>query len=237
MRDMLPIIHHSHCRIHHFDSDDLLHLLRVALQDALAGRRRRVVLRQGAERLSVRHVPNGLRRGDGASDLARLRRSRHRVPPTPERRAGDSRRGAAGAPRQARHADDGRRAHHRLGRHLDAAVGAAVEPVRLDHPRGDDGLRLHRLHGRLPEGREEAEPRADGPKEVDRSTTDRARRVGRALRLHAAGLGRLLLEALAPVLQGDGALAHHGHRPRRLPAVHRNRSARILERGELDGRA
>src|SRR4030095_5940784 len=49
--------------------------------------------------------------------------------------------GPAGAPAQARGADDGRRARHRLGAHLDPFVGAAHEPPHLDRSGRHRGLR------------------------------------------------------------------------------------------------
>src|SRR5229473_8021755 len=57
-----------------------------------------------------------------------------------EHRPADSRRGTAGAHRQARHADDGRVAGDRFGGDLNVAVGAAVELLHLGDHCGDAGV-------------------------------------------------------------------------------------------------
>ena len=123
-------------------------------------------------------------------DLARLRRARHRGAAASEGRAGDTRGGAAGAPGQARHADDGRRAHHRLGAHLDAAVGAAVEPLRLDHPDRDDAgfAAIGFLDDYLKVAKKQSLG-LTGALEAARAVADRVVRVGRALLLHVVRAG------------------------------------------------
>ncbi len=80
-----------------------------------------------------------------------------RLPDRPDHPAGR----AAVAPRQGRHADDGRAADPDRGGRADAAVGGSLEPVHLDRGAGDGRLRRGRLPRRLPEDHAPVAPRAD----------------------------------------------------------------------------
>src|SRR5881394_1526117 len=107
----------------------LLHPLRTDLHPLQGSG---LVSRKGPERFSVRHVQDSLRLGHGDADLAAVWQEADLRAQEMGHRTADSRRGAKGAYRQARYADDGRAADYRRSYHLDIVMGEALRTLHLD---------------------------------------------------------------------------------------------------------
>ena len=125
---------------------------------------------------SLHHAARGARDDDGARDLVPRRAADDRVARPDEDRPVGARRRPADAPREGRHADDGRRADPRVDRRHDAAVGQPRQPLRLGRAAGDAGLRRRRLGRRLAQGRLPQSEGAVGAREAPLAVADRARR-------------------------------------------------------------
>ena len=113
-----------------------------------------------AERDSLHHVPHRGGEPDGVCDQHAVRPvadpDAARLSDRPDHPSGRT----AVAPRQGRHADDGRAADSDRGGRADAAVGGSLEPVHLDRRAGDGRLRHGRVPRRLPEDHPPLAPRA-----------------------------------------------------------------------------
>ena len=160
--------------------------------------------------LRVLPVPDLSRRAgrdDGLADRPGVRALGHQAADRDEDRPADPRVRRAGAHRQERHADDGRRAGADRHRRVDAVVVRLEQPLRLDRDAGDLRLRRRRLGRRLAQGGAQEPGRHALAREVLLAVADRP------------GGG------LLPVLRGLGKL-----QPARLPALHALGAERLLDR-------
>jgi hypothetical protein len=124
-------------------------------------------------RLPVPDLPRGAGGDDGAADRPGLRALGHPPPDRDEDRPADPRIRRAGAPGQAQHAHDGRRAGADRHRRLHRAVVRLEQPLRLGGDAGDLRLRRHRLGRRLPQGRQQGPRRHALAREVLLADADR----------------------------------------------------------------
>src|SRR6185369_5029107 len=216
------------------DKDDLLLPLRTPLHP-LQGQG--LVSRQGAQRLSVRHLSYCLRDDHGAADLTALRRQTHQRLETVERGPANSRGRPARSPGETRHADDGWCADRRLGFDLDVVVVETLERLRLDGDDRDIALRRHWFRRRLLEDGEAAKPGTDRPAEVTRAAAGGGMCLGRAFHVsQVSGRDGLFLEYQYSVFQNDRrAFWEKLYRSLFISDSDRGGVIGIFERGEPDG--
>ena len=108
-------------------------------------------------RFLVHHRPHRLREPDRVVPVHRARPVADQQAAPVSNRPIHPRRRSQIAPEEGRHADHGRRPHHHLHRHPDAALGRPALSLRVDRARRADRLRLDRLPGRLRQGHQAAQ--------------------------------------------------------------------------------
>ena len=194
-----------------------------------------MVSNQGAQRLSIRHLSNGLRFDYGAAAFVVIWRPSDSRLEDMERGTADSRRGTAGAQGQARHANHGRRADNWLRGHFNFAMGQALECLRMDGRDSHAAFWGDRFRRRLLQDGETAQPRVDRQAKVAGTVVNRNRRLGGAVCLNQVFCERLFVERQHSFYQGHrGSQWHRFHRPNSLFDFHHHCLTGVFECSELN---